>query len=180
MALKIVDDMLIQGPTEEITLARYELVLERCRKNGIKRPRPKWRWEQVSNLLDSWSLPISPDPAKLQAISEFPTPKSITELRSFLGLANQLGAFMPDLAHATVNMRQLLRKGNAFLWLPEHQVEIDAARSLFCSSSVVKPFDLALTTELPTNASRLHGLGFALVQRKYDRRPRLIQCAIVP
>ncbi len=34
---------------------------------------------------------IKPDPAKLGAIKRFPTPKDLTALRSFLGLANQLG-----------------------------------------------------------------------------------------
>ena len=60
---------------------------------------------------------IQPDPAKVASLRKFPTPSSVTELKSFLGLANQLGHFLPDLSHATKNMRLLLKKNVAFLWL---------------------------------------------------------------
>ena len=71
---------------------------------------------------------------------------------------------MPDLAQATVNLCQLLKNDNAFLWLSVHKEEFDRARELLCSSGVVKPFDSALPSELLTGASRLHGFGYALVQ----------------
>jgi hypothetical protein len=40
----------------------------------------------------------------------------------------------------------------------------------------VKPFDQKLKTELLTDASRLKGLGYALIQQEADGTPRLIQC----
>ena len=36
---------------------------------------------------------------RTRALSDFPTPKYITGVRSFLGLANQLSGFIPDFAH---------------------------------------------------------------------------------
>ena len=36
---------------------------------------------------------IKADPIKIEAISEFPAPLNITKLRSFMGMANQLGGF---------------------------------------------------------------------------------------
>jgi len=44
------------------------------------------------------SAGIRPDPEKIESISAFPVPKCVSDLRSFLGMANQLGAFLPDLA----------------------------------------------------------------------------------
>ena len=44
---------------------------------------------------------VKPETRKTDAISKFPAPENITELRSFLGLVNQLGIFIPDLAHVT-------------------------------------------------------------------------------
>jgi hypothetical protein len=41
---------------------------------------------------------------------------------------------------------------------------------------VVKPFDQKLKTELLTDASRLKGFGYALIQRESDGTPCLIQC----
>jgi hypothetical protein len=40
----------------------------------------------------------------------------------------------------------------------------------------VKPFDKKLKTELLIDASRLKGVGYALIQREVDGTPRLIQC----
>jgi hypothetical protein len=43
------------------------------------------------------------------AIANVPVPTDLTTLRGFLGLVNQLGHFLPNLAHLTVDLRQLLR-----------------------------------------------------------------------
>ena len=40
----------------------------------------------------------------------------------------------------------------------------------------VRPFDVSLPTEVLTDASRLHGIGYAILQRDSDSRPRLISC----
>ena len=57
-----------------------------------------------------------------------------------------------------------------------HTEEFARARELLCSANVVKPFDIALPTELLTVVSRLHGFGYALVQLEVHGALRLIQC----
>ena len=93
-----------------------------------------------------------------------------------MGLANQLGHFLPDLAQATVHMRQLLRKNTLFFWLSVHLDEFTRVRELLCSAGVVKPFDMALPTQLLTDASPPFGLGYALIQVEGASPLRLIQC----
>ena len=51
--------------------------------------------------------------------------KDLSRLRSFLGLVNQLGHMLPDLAGLTVLMRQLLCKDMAFLWTDEINAEFE-------------------------------------------------------
>jgi hypothetical protein len=87
-----------------------------------------------------------------------------------------LGHFLPDLAHLTVDLRQLLKKDVDFMWLQPHQEAFELIRQILTSPLVVKPFDKKLKTELLTDASRLKGLGYALIQRETDGTPRLIQC----
>ena len=41
---------------------------------------------------------VKPDPVKVASIQELPEPNNITELCSFLGMVNQLGKFLPELA----------------------------------------------------------------------------------
>ena len=58
---------------------------------------------------------IQPDEEKYAAISKFPRPRNVKDLRSFLGLAQQLASFVPDLAHMTSMLRPLLKKDIACL-----------------------------------------------------------------
>ena len=51
---------------------------------------------------------MRPDSDKVAAISQFPIPEDLTNLRSFLGLANQFSDFSPDLRHAMEPMKGLL------------------------------------------------------------------------
>ena len=57
---------------------------------------------------------VKPDPDRIQAITNFPTPTNLTGVRSFLGLAQQLSFFIPDFSHATTAIRQLLGKEKVF------------------------------------------------------------------
>ncbi|NJL70883.1 MAG: hypothetical protein HC888_04345 [Candidatus Competibacteraceae bacterium] len=113
---KLVDDILIQAPSLAVLRDRIRAVLDRCREHGITISRRKFLYGpevEFAGFLVSASG-IRPNPDKLKAVKDFPTPVDLTDLRSFLGMANQLGHFIPDLSHATKCMRQLMQKGTAF------------------------------------------------------------------
>ena len=65
--------------------------------------------------------PLFKDPKKLKAKSEFPSPTNITELRSFLGLVNQLIQFTPNLAVNCAPLRTLLNQYVPCAWTEEHE-----------------------------------------------------------
>ena len=97
-------------------------------------------------------------------------------MRPFLGLTNQLAAFVPDLAHMLTGLRPLLKKGNACVWEKEHEEELNKIKNLLTSPTIAKQFDDPEETILLTNASRLHGLGYAPVQKSRKGELSLIQC----
>ena len=47
---------------------------------------------------------VKADPAIIMALTDFPVPKDVTGVRSFLGLANQLSGYIPDFAHMLVHL----------------------------------------------------------------------------
>ena len=98
---------------------------------------------------------VTPDPDRISALANFPTPSDQTSVRSFLGLCNQLAFFVPDYQHHTVSLRQLTGKGRPFLWLPEHQVEFNKLKSILSSNLVVRHFDKNKPVYLLTDASRI-------------------------
>ena len=63
---------------------------------------------------------IGPLERKLDAINEFPVPRNIKELRSLLGMAQQLAIFSPELANAAEPLRDLLSSKSVWLWTDNH------------------------------------------------------------
>ena len=68
----------------------------------------------------------------------------------------------------TVRLRELTAKKNAFLWLEEHQLEFEKVKEL-------THFDPSLPVTVLTDASRLHGLGYAL-GHYINGRFKLVSC----
>ena len=58
----------------------------------------------------------SPDPEKIQGISEMTPPQTKQKLQSFLGAVNYLQTFVPHLSSNTEPLQALLKKENCFTW----------------------------------------------------------------
>ena len=73
-------------------------------------------------------------------------------------------------------MRALLGKGTVFRWLPEHSEEFDKLKRLLSEQLLTRHFNPDLPVQLLTDASRHHGLGYALCQPAPDGSLSLITC----
>jgi hypothetical protein len=122
---------------------------------------------------------IRPSPERAIALKEFPRPQNIHELRSFLGLAQQLAGFIPDLAHASEPLRHLLKKEKKWIWSFDLQDSFDAVAKILTCDLVLINFDPSKPTILLTDALRLKGLGVALGHTEVvdgKERIRLVTC----
>ena len=182
--LKMVDDILIWAETKSQLFERIRIFLKRCETANLKMSRKKFKIGQDIKFVGYRVTQngIRPDHDKIAGIAKFKTPTNVTELKSFLGLAQQLGFFLPDLSQATSAMRTLLKKNTAWLWTPEIDLEFHKAKEILTSDAIVKPFDPKLEIVLLTDAARLHGMGYALCQYPDKRdedgkqRLRLVSC----
>lgn len=102
-----------------------------------------------------------------EAIAKFPTPANHTDLRSFVGLANQLSASTTALAGLLVPLRPLLSTKKDFVWSPELDVAYTKAKQSLTSAPTLSYFDPSKPTRLCTDAS-CQGLGFILQQNTDD------------
>lgn len=119
---------------------------------------------------------ISPTDDKVAAIRNFRIPETKEEVRSFLGLINFVGQFIPHLSSRTEALRRFIR-GEVESFGEEQQRAFDDLRSEL-SSTVQRLgfFDPKDTTELYVDASAV-GLGAVLVQRDNMNKPRIISFA---
>ena len=93
-----IDDILITGETEEQHLRALDEVLTRLERAGLLLQRPKCYFMQQSvtflgHTVDAAGL--HPIAEKVQAIQRAPAPKSVSELKSYIGLLSYYSKFLP-------------------------------------------------------------------------------------
>ena len=96
---------------------------------------------------------VYPNQERVSAIRQFPIPKDQTGIKSFLGLANQLNFLIPDFAHHTKHMHELLGKGRVFRWLPDHDQEFETVKGVLSNRLLTKHFDPPCPVQLFMDAS---------------------------
>lgn len=122
---------------------------------------------------------IEADPKRIEALASFPQPKNLTDLRSFMGLANQVSQFGKELATHLGPLRDLMAHKAAFIWTANHTEAFEACRKYLASSRNLGQFAWNLPTRLCTDASKIHGLGYSLEQNfgtAEDPKWRIIHC----
>ena len=113
------DDILVTGSNETEHLKTLEEVLQRLHSYGIKVRLDKCKFMQKSveylgHKVDADGL--HPTTAKIKAVVEAPTPKNLSELKSYLGLLNYYGRFLPNLSTMIHPLNQLQSKGQKWVW----------------------------------------------------------------
>ena len=174
---KLVDDILVQAPDMDTLRNRIDQLLARCRSHNFTLSRKKLEIGESVEFAGQIvsQIGVQPNPEYLQGIRDFPAPKTVSELRSFLGMVNQLSTYHPGLAKHTGILQSLLRKDTAYLWLEDHQAAFEQLKSDLLNTLALNHFDPSWNTRLITDASRLHGLGFVLMQHS-DDKTKVIQC----
>ena len=108
-----IDDILITGANEVEHLKHLAQVLQRLQSAGmrLKKERCAFLLPSVSHLGHVISAEgLHTEDSKVRAIVDAPEPRNLSELRSFLGIVNYYGKFLPDLATTLSPMYQLLQK----------------------------------------------------------------------
>ncbi|XP_042240925.1 uncharacterized protein LOC121878668 [Homarus americanus] len=173
--VKVVDAILVWDSSYGEHVQRVREILLWCRQHGITMNRSKFVFATKSVQLCGFGVSaggVRADSEKIKAIAEFAVPTNITDLWSFLGLVNQLADFTPSIASAADKLRTLLTPKYEFVWTPEHQSSFQTVKQALSTTPVLAHFDLALPTMLQTDASRLKGLGYVLLQQHViDHKP---------
>ena len=98
---------------------------------------------------------VRPDPQKVKAITKIPQPNNQTEVRRFLGMANQLSKFCPQLSEQVKPIRDLLSLKNEWLWSDQQQKSFEFIKKHLCTSPILALFDPEKETIVSSDASWL-------------------------
>jgi len=77
------------------------------------------------------------DPAKVQAITDWPEPKKVKDVQSFLGFANFYRRFIPDYSAIVVPLTRLTRKGVKWDFTAAARLSFEALKRAFTSAPVL-------------------------------------------
>jgi hypothetical protein len=108
---------------------------------------------------------VHADPTKIQTIRDWPTLTTLTELRSFLGLANFYRRFMLGFSHIAWALSQVTKGGGKakFVWSESQQKYFVELKHRLCSAPVLSLPDLQKAFEIKIDASD-YAVGAVLTQ----------------
>jgi hypothetical protein len=108
------------------------------------------------------------DLAKTQVIHYWPAPTTLTELRSFLGLANFYRRFVLGFSHIAWALSQITKGGGKekFVWGQSQQQAFDDLKQRLCSSPVLSLPDWQHPFEIEIDASD-YVVGVVLTQHDH-------------
>ncbi|XP_039664152.1 uncharacterized protein K02A2.6-like [Perca fluviatilis] len=158
------DDILVTGATEARHLENLEQVLKRLSDAGLRLKREKCVFMAPSVTYLGHSITaegLRPVEDKVRAIKETPSPKNITELRSFLGMVNYYGKFLQDLSKVLAPLYKLLHNDTKWQWCAEQEKAFKEVKELLQSAKLLVHYDPDKEIVLSCDASP-YGVGAVL------------------
>jgi RNase H-like domain found in reverse transcriptase/Reverse transcriptase (RNA-dependent DNA polymerase) len=189
------DDILAFSKTIDNLKKIERIILEKAREYDLyfKAKKCEFRKPKIKYLgLVVEEGKLAMDPAKLKGILDWPAPKTVKEVRSFLGFGNFYCRFVKGFSHLAHPLNDLLKKDKKFIWSEECQESFDQLKKRFTEEPVLimpnhsKPFQIqvdsslfatgGILTQMDTNGDR-HPCAYlpkslTKEQRNYDTGDR--------
>jgi hypothetical protein len=159
------DDILIYRKTWTNHLDHVERVLHLLSQHQLFLKQSKCAFgaskvEYLGHLVGKDGIRV--DPQKIEAMQEWPHPKTLKILRGFLGLIGYYRKFVKNYGKIATPLTALL-KNNSFTWTPSAAQAFQTLKMAMCTTPVLALPDFTKTFVLECDASR-KGIGVVLMQ----------------
>jgi hypothetical protein len=164
--LVFIDDILIYSKNREEHEEHLRLVLQVLREHQLYAKFSKCDFFQkqihyLGHVLSEEGVAVDPD--KIRSIMEWPTPKDVSDIRSFMGLAGYYRRFIKDFSKIGCPITALQKKGTKFLWTQQCEERFQTLKHLLTHAPVLKIADPEADFLVCTDACK-EGLGGVLMQ----------------
>ncbi|WVZ93330.1 hypothetical protein U9M48_039317, partial [Paspalum notatum var. saurae] len=161
-----IDDILIYSKNEKEHEEHLRIVLTRLREHKLYAKFSKcafWLKEVgfLGHVLSEKGVAV--DPSKVKDVLNWKQPETVTEIRSFLGLAGYYRRFIKDFSKIAKPMTSLTKKNASFTWGPKCEEGFQELKKLLTTAPVLAQPDVTKPFDVYCDASG-QGLGCVLMQ----------------
>ncbi|GJU31083.1 putative nucleotidyltransferase, ribonuclease H [Tanacetum coccineum] len=163
-----IDDILIYSRDKEEHASHLRIILELLRKEKLYAKFSKCDFwihivQFLGHLIDSQGLHV--DPAKIEAVKNWTSPTTPTEVRQFLGLAGYYRRFIEGFSKIAKPLTKLTQKNKSYIWSEEQESAFQLLKQKLCEAPILALPEGNDNFVVYCDAS-LQGLGAVLMQRE--------------
>ncbi|GJY72984.1 putative reverse transcriptase domain-containing protein [Tanacetum coccineum] len=163
-----IDDILIYSKNKKEHEEHLKLILELLKKEELYAKFSKCEFwipkvQFLGHVIDSQGIHV--DPAKIESIKDWASPKSPTEIRQFLGLAGYYRRFIEGFSKIAKPMTKLTQKKVKFEWGDKQETTFQLLKQKLCSAPILALPEGSEDFIVYCDAS-IKGLGAVLMQRE--------------
>jgi len=170
--LAYMDDILVYAKTREEHDHLVKELLQRLQKNGLAVAPEKCIWlaqevEFLGYVIGRNGIEMVEN--KVEAVLDWKTPKSLTEVQSFLGFANFYRRFIQVYSKIARPLTELTKKTEKWTWTKEAETAFKELKHRFTSAPILAHFDAQRPVIIETDASDF-AIGAILSQWDEEKR----------
>jgi hypothetical protein len=163
------DDILVYSKTKEEHEQHLRMVLQVLREHQLYAKLSKCSFYQkqihyLGHIISEEGIDV--DPEKVQAIQEWPTPRNVTEVRSFMCLESYYRRFIAEFSRIAHAITSLQKKEKKFQWTEQCENNFQQLNQLLTSAPILNIVDLSKDYVVCTDACK-EGLGGVLSQEGF-------------
>ena len=127
-----IDDILVSGKDEQDHLEKLDTVLTKLEEAGLRLKRAKCSFLVPSVEYLGFKISkegLQPTAEKIKAVKSSSAPTNLSQLKSFLGVVNYYGKFLPDLSTLLAPLYSLLQKEAKWNWSEKQQKAFEEVKT---------------------------------------------------
>ncbi|GJR32169.1 putative reverse transcriptase domain-containing protein [Tanacetum coccineum] len=163
-----IDDILIYSKNKQEHEEHLKIILELLKKEELYAKFSKCEFwipkvQFLGHVIDNKGIHV--DPAKIESVKDWASPKTPTEIRQFLGLAGYYRRFIEGFSKIAKPMTKLTQKKVKFEWGDKQEAAFQLLKHKLCSAPILALPEGSEDFIVYCDASK-NGLGAVLMQRE--------------